>query len=946
MKTQHFFQSFTEQLTNWRRQYEALRRKRQLLRTLKSQSSKNRRRGFKRDIFNCIILFLLKITSNSKHQKRKIVLPAMAKSVKNHGGIDTSGLGWIHEQRSFVVLAIAVISLTGVMGHKLYNQPQLKVGTHAPQTIRAPYTDVIEDKKETDAQRQAVSKSSMPVLMIDARITEKINKNLQQILTQGNEIRTTAGSFPFFDTSVLSIYIQHYLRSCAVSEWQALLLTLENTSKQKSEFSLPKQKIKELQDSPNVATPLATLHEAAPNASKSQQSQRESLQVEVFPTQWFHDMESPLGSGDSNRWEPPRLQSPHHRNVYSTQNSELSTKKTDFIQALAELEAYRSTTSEQNLSSLILQVSQARQAYVQASVQLLQQEIANSDKSETIYNETILLDLSDDDWAKTQTGIRQSAERILAQGIPSGLPPSILQNAVNLQVQMLVPKNAEPLATKLLLAVLQPNLKQDEEQTKQQALQAAAGVTPVMVEVGQGNVIVTKGKLITAWRFNVLEHYQLIRRENNWLELAKLAGFVTVAIGIFVWVEKRFKCQVRQRDRLLVLLLTLSTPGVLVMGIPYTTWSGVGLLLGSFYGATLGVTVMGLLLVLLAVSMEVSIVALLAGVAGGILGSCIAQRLRSREELALLGIAIAVTQGSVYLIAKILVGTVFGVGWYLVLREAGLFALSGLIWSIVALGLSPYLEKLFDLVTPIRLAELANPNRPLLKRLATETPGTFQHTLFVSTLAEAAAKKLGCNVELVRAGTLYHDIGKMHDPLGFIENQMGGPNKHETEIKDPWKSAELIKKHVNEGLLMARKHLLPTAIQAFIPEHQGTMAIAYFYHQAQQMAQADPSITVNEADFRYDGPIPQSRETAIVMLADSCEAALRSLKDTTPEQALTMLNNILRARWQDNQMVDSGLTREEMTEIAQIFVEVWQQFHHKRIAYPKLKPSNEKLAKG
>ncbi|MBD0265495.1 MAG: HDIG domain-containing protein, partial [Tolypothrix sp. Co-bin9] len=223
---------------------------------------------------------------------------------------------------------------------------------------------------------------------------------------------------------------------------------------------------------------------------------------------------------------------------------------------------------------------------------------------------------------------------------------------------------------------------------------------------------------------------------------------------------------------------------------------------------------------------------------------------------------------------------------------------------------------------------------------ATKTPGTFQHTLFVATLAEAAAKHLKCNVELVRAGTLYHDIGKMHDPLGFIENQMGGPNKHDTEINDPWKSAKIIKKHVSEGLVMARKHSLPTAIQAFIPEHQGTMLIAYFYHQAQQMAKENPNLKVNEADFRYDGPIPQSRETAIVMLADSCEAALRSLKDHSPEQALAMLNNILRARWQDNQLLDSGLTREEMSQIAEIFVEVWQQFHHKRIAYPKLKPCN------
>jgi len=255
------------------------------------------------------------------------------------------------------------------------------------------------------------------------------------------------------------------------------------------------------------------------------------------------------------------------------------------------------------------------------------------------------------------------------------------------------------------------------------------------------------------------------------------------------------------------------------------------------------------------------------------------------------------------------------------------------------------------LITPIRLAELANPNRPLLKRLAAEAPGTFQHTLFVASLAEAAARELGCNVELVRTGTLYHDIGKMHDPLGFCENQMGGGNKHD-EINDPWKSAELIKKHVSEGLVMARKHRLPKAIQAFIPEHQGTMLIAYFYHQAKQNAAQKPedlnialvdadnsklaieSREVREEDFRYVGPIPQSRETGILMLADSCEAALRSLKDATHEEALNMVNKILRARWQDNQLIDSGLTREDMSLIAEIFVRVWEQFNHKRIAYP------------
>jgi len=177
-------------------------------------------------------------------------------------------------------------------------------------------------------------------------------------------------------------------------------------------------------------------------------------------------------------------------------------------------------------------------------------------------------------------------------------------------------------------------------------------------------------------------------------------------------------------------------------------------------------------------------------------------------------------------------------------------------------------------------------------------------------------------------------IGKLHDPLGFIENQMGGPNKHD-EINDPWQSTIIIKKHVSHGLVMARRYELPRAIADFIPQHQGTMLIAYFYFQAKKQAEENGEADVPESYFRYDGPIPQSREAGIMMLADSCEAALRSLDNATKETALIMISKILKARWQDNQLVDSGLKYEELATIAQVFVDVWEQSKHRRIAYPK-----------
>ncbi len=614
----------------------------------------------------------------------------------------------------------------------------------------------------------------------------------------------------------------------------------------------------------------------------------------------------------------------------------------DWKQAIAELKAYRKSVDLGVYLLLLQDVNEGRAKYA-AALSIVSQPVSPN-LPPTF--EISLLDLTDRDWQQIQTRVPIIAERMLTQGVSPNLPQNLVNDAIKLQVKGNLSSGAEPFAEQILATLLRPNLIRDEDQTRIWAEQAARGIQPVMVSVRRGEAIVHAGKVIDSKDFALLDHFGLSRRETNWLGLLGFGALVSGAVAVVWLVKRRYSITLRRRDGILLWLLSLSTP-LLITLMPSTNLPAVGLLIGSFFGAPLGITMTGLLAVLLAVGVEMKWSYLLSSAAGGLLCGWLGGRLRSREELALLGLAVGLLQGGIYLLLNVASGTV----WYTLLGASAFHALIGLAWVIVGMGSSPYLEQVFDLVTTIRLVELANPNRPLLKRLSAEVPGTFQHTLFVSTLAEAAARALGCNVELVRTGTLYHDIGKMHDPQGFIENQMGGPNKHDL-IDDPWVSAVIIKKHVTEGLVMARKFRLPKAVQAFIPEHQGTMLVAYFYHQAQQRSQSGETgetaeisvlLPVNEADFRYDGPIPQSRETGIVMLADSCEAALRSLKDVTPEAALAMINKILRARWQDHQLVDSGLTRDEMTQIATIFVEVWQQFNHKRIAYPKLSSDPQPL---
>jgi len=620
------------------------------------------------------------------------------------------------------------------------------------------------------------------------------------------------------------------------------------------------------------------------------------------------------------------------RRATSTTGVQLDTSKAanpSLQIAILELQAYRRTSSE-DFSALKEAIIRARHRY-DTAMTILATDSPN--KTDTRYDAG-LLNLTDAEWVSTQTSIRTVLERILRQGVAAGLPKPLLEAAVKTQVEAEVKPDAVELATHILMGVLKPNLVQDQEQTKRLAEQAAQAVQEVVVEIRQGEVIVEAGQPITQEDFVLLDYFHMSRRRINGLGLLGFGSLIGGAVGLFLWVERRFHPGLRHRDHLLVLLLTLSTPLVMALNIPATNLPAVGLLVGSFYGSALGGITVALLSIILPIGMEIAWTSFIASALGGLLGAMIAGRSRSREELALLGGVIGITQGAVYLILTLILSTATTPVWYVVLTTAALQCLMAIAWSVVALGVSPYLEHLFDLITPMRLAELSSPNRPLLKRLASEAPGTFQHTMFVATLAEAVARALGCNVELVRTGTLYHDIGKMHDPLGFIENQMGGANKHDA-INNPWESTALIKKHVSEVIAMARKYRLPKAIEAFIPEHQGTMAIAYFHHQAQQLAQADPGIVVDEAFFRYKGPIPQTRETAIVMLADSCEAALRTLKDASSEEALAMVNRILRARWQDNQLVDSGLSRSDMTQIAEIFVQVWLQFNHQRIPYPK-----------
>lgn len=301
-----------------------------------------------------------------------------------------------------------------------------------------------------------------------------------------------------------------------------------------------------------------------------------------------------------------------------------------------------------------------------------------------------------------------------------------------------------------------------------------------------------------------------------------------------------------------------------------------------------------------------------------------------REDLANAGTQIALCQGLVFLFSVIIAVKNFSVSTVLVITA--LYALSGIFSGLIALAVLPYLEVTFRLLTPFRLSELSNPNQPLLKKLKEEAPGTYEHSLNVSRYAEEASNAIGANTELLRVGLLYHDIGKTYNPDYFIENNLGKPNPH-TTLDDPKKSAEIILAHVPEGLKLAKKHKLPEAIIDFIPMHQGTTVTNYFYAKAIDKY-GKSNIDIN--DFRYPGPIPNSREAGIAMMADAVEAALTSEKELTNENEVReKVNKIIMARFNEGELRNSKLKTHELDLIRESFVKIWKSRNHDRIKYPE-----------
>ena len=547
----------------------------------------------------------------------------------------------------------------------------------------------------------------------------------------------------------------------------------------------------------------------------------------------------------------------------------------------------------------------------------------------------------EDELQTWETAVMQAANRMLSQGLVSNLEVDQLQRAADLQVtgEAMEEQAARSLAGKLLASALRgsTNLRTDPNLSKQLIEEQLTKQGIPTIDVRKGDLITRKGEPISPQAYDVLDYFGKVRREPQPLIWFQRFVEALAACGVMLLVMRRERPGLEVRHALLAVALLLMVQAAklwfqgsispLAVLVPPT------LVLTEGLGTGCGLVWMSVAALLWPEPVQgLGDGRLLVAATIAAAGALIAGRQRSRGQL--LQLTVLLPLGALvgqWLLLQIQPLT----GWYAwgslnpTLDELATDALMLSVLLMLTLLIIPVLESSFGLLTRARLLELADQERPLLRRLSCEAPGTFEHTLMICSLAEEGARAIGADVDLIRTGSLYHDVGKLHAPGWFIENQKEEPNPHD-DLDDPQASAAVLQAHVDEGLKLARRHRLPRPIADFIPEHQGTLKMGYFLHRARER-----DVSVDERRFRYRGPAPRSRETAVLMLADGCEAALRSLPpDTSDQEARDTVRRIVEARYRDGQLRKSSLSRSEIELVIRAFVQVWRRMRHRRIPYP------------
>ncbi len=532
-----------------------------------------------------------------------------------------------------------------------------------------------------------------------------------------------------------------------------------------------------------------------------------------------------------------------------------------------------------------------------------------------------------------------SAQKTLKNILDEGITEKDFEESTN-GISKIIKKNLDTantqahseVITALLENVIISNMIVDEEATELAKKNERDKVKPVMISYKKGQVIVNEGELITQVKREALlsSGYNILRI--NYAGILCILCLVGIGIFSVIFYLKFFETKLLNRKHLaivaslciLIALMSVLLPdewSVFALPIPFFS-----IILSVFLNPRSSFFITVTILAIITLSLQFSALAMSVFLLSVVISIVGMNGVRYSRRFGLIKVGAYTSLA----MAIIILCVYYDLGIERLGKDITAGILNGIISGIFALGMIPVIENTFKVITAFGLAELGDYNQPLLKKLHENAPGTFEHSLRVSNLAETAAEAIGADPVLARVGALYHDVGKMVRPLFFIENQTytGIENPHEKLT--PRSSKMVITSHTKDGVALAKEYHIPEVIQDFIARHHGDSLASYFYNQA--IAQ-EGAANVKEEQFRYTGPKPNSKETAILMIADAVEAASRTLKDHTQEELDALICKIIKDILNDNQLDESPLTLKDIKIIASTLSRVLRSVFHKRIKY-------------
>jgi cyclic-di-AMP phosphodiesterase PgpH len=548
-----------------------------------------------------------------------------------------------------------------------------------------------------------------------------------------------------------------------------------------------------------------------------------------------------------------------------------------------------------------------------------------------------ILEIDNERWQEVGTEIVSVLERVMRGEIKDSDLDRI-RDQLLVQVSTRFDERESVVIASIISDLVRANTSIDEEETAAERERVAATITDVTRSFLAGQVVIPAGKQVTEADYEALDLLGLLlvsdTRFQDVVQALLANTVVMVLIGLHI---ARFRPVLYYGETRVLILIAcvflVTLIGARFNGLdrqiylyPTAALALVFVVIDGPQVAIIGVVGLGLIMGLMANnSLEVTTLVTV----GGIIGTLTLRRAERLNSFFFAGVMVAVSNVAVAALFNL--GTPDAQDAAKLLTLVGYSLINGVLTATVALAGMYIVTLAFNLPTALKLVELSQPSQPMMQRLLREAPGTYQHSLQVANLSEQAANAIGANAELTRVAALYHDIGKTLNPGFFTENQRGMGNPHDV-LNDPYRSADIIISHITGGDELARQNRLPARIRDFILEHHGTSQVYVFYKQAIILAGDDESL-VNIADFTYPGPRPQTRETGLMMLADSCEAAVRSREPKNKEEIEEIVRQVINGKREAGQLNESNLTLNDIHKIQTIFIDMLQAIRHPRINY-------------